>query len=104
MGGAHKVNLLMTLCESGTRISLRASHDGERSYSRYMGRVGDTDGGKGWESHMGVEKKWELWMDMKPTQQDGVDVEQGWQGKLLKLEGEKLPVFSMSLQRTLSVG
>ena len=62
---------------------MRARHDGERSYARPMG----------------IWRIWELQLDRKQTQQDAVDVDSG----ILKLEGEKSPIFSMSLQRMLSV-
>ena len=36
--------------------------------------------GEGVRRAMGVSRKWELRMDRKLTEQDAVDIEQGWQG------------------------
>ena len=46
---------------------------------------------------------WVLQLDRRQTQQDAVDVDSKMGGKVLKLEREKSPIFSMSLQRMLSV-
>ena len=52
---------------------------------------------------MGIWRIWELQLDRRQTQQDAVDVHSDVGGKVLKLEREKSLIFSMSLQRMLSV-